>query len=321
MNLISWDHGTNRNPQRWRQAVREVGDLGLTRVVVVGYRAVDGSTGAISNAGHELTPGPSPRAMLAAVTAARALGMDVSLKPMLEIDNQAGEGAVWRGSLNFSGPQLGAFFGEYRRYILELAQMAADSGVTRFYIGSELSALTGNGHARPYWDELISDCRRIYGKSNGLLTYAANFDEYARVTFWQALDEIGIDAYFPLSAEAHDGATPDVPHLLAAWQRILGSLKHFAAAHNRRILLSEWGVVPFHGTAQAPFEWEPSHTADLPAALDAYRATLLALDAPVGGFLEGVDFWHWSMSPNDDSNYRIAPNSEIAQLLRLHNRR
>ncbi|MEZ4885353.1 MAG: hypothetical protein R3E32_11545 [Chitinophagales bacterium] len=45
------------------------------------------------------------------------------------------------------------------------------------------------------WINLIQKVRTVY---QGKLTYAANYDNYQEVDFWEHLDFIGINAYFPL---------------------------------------------------------------------------------------------------------------------------
>lgn len=45
------------------------------------------------------------------------------------------------------------------------------------------------------WRDLIGEVRKIY---KGKVTYAANFDNYHEVAFWDDLDFIGINAYFAL---------------------------------------------------------------------------------------------------------------------------
>ena len=47
-----------------------------------------------------------------------------------------------------------------------------------------------------FWNELILKIKKLY---KGKLTYAANWDEYKRIHFWNVLDYIGVDAYFPLT--------------------------------------------------------------------------------------------------------------------------
>jgi hypothetical protein len=62
-----------------------------------------------------------------------------------------------------------------------------------------------------YWSQLIKKIKKIYFK----LTYAANWDDFDKVPFWNELDYIGIDAYFPLS----NATTPSVLELNDAWQQ------------------------------------------------------------------------------------------------------
>ena len=62
------------------------------------------------------------------------------------------------------------------------------------------------------WRQLIHDVRQVY---DGPVTYAAHWDkEFSRIAFWDALDVIGINAYFPL--DAPENAT--LQQLVAAWQ-------------------------------------------------------------------------------------------------------
>jgi hypothetical protein len=55
-----------------------------------------------------------------------------------------------------------------------------------------------------YWSQLIKKIKKIYSGN-----YAANWDDFDKVPFWNELDYIGIDAYFPLS----DATTPSVLEL------------------------------------------------------------------------------------------------------------
>ncbi len=120
----------------------------------------------------------------------------------------------------------------YRTFILEYAQTAQEVGAEMFCIGTELETFIEN---RPqFWDKLIEEVKAIY---KGDLTYAANWDAYKRVNFWKKLDYIGVDAYFPISAEA----TPTVDNARLGWQRWKEELKRVAKANDRPILFTEFG--------------------------------------------------------------------------------
>lgn len=318
--LISWDDRVNRDPEAWRRAIAVAQALGLQRVTIVTYGFVDGYSGKVSAASrHGLVPGPGPEVLAAAITAAHRLGLGVSLRPWVEIDNRLGEGKLWRGRLKLAGPQREAFFASYSDYLSPLADIARRHGADRFYIGSEMAGLTADNEATELWQRLIERCRTSLGSANCRLSYAANFSEYTHVRFWDALDEIGVDAYFPLATreESSGPGNPPIELLSRGWDRALERVCSFAKAHSRPLYLTEWGAVPFDGTSAEPSASEPSSIADPDEAVHVYRATLAAF-ARKADRLAGSDFWHLAVDPNEDSNYRVTPGSPLATLLREH---
>lgn len=120
----------------------------------------------------------------------------------------------------------------YRSFILEYAQLAEDTKVTMFCIGTELEQFIV--HRPDYWNELIEEIRTVY---HGKLTYAANWDEYKRVPFWKALDYIGVDAYFPLS----ELKTPTIEEARSGWIPWKNELQQVAMAHNKKVVFAEFG--------------------------------------------------------------------------------
>ncbi|MGB5370818.1 MAG: glycoside hydrolase TIM-barrel-like domain-containing protein, partial [Flavobacteriaceae bacterium] len=119
-------------------------------------------------------------------------GVKVMLKPQIWI---------WRGSFTGhlsmkSEEEWKALEASYNQFILNYAKLAQETNTDIFCIGTELEQFVKN---RPdYWKALIKKVRKVY---KGKLTYAANWDEFQRTSFWDDLDYIGIDAYFPLSDE------------------------------------------------------------------------------------------------------------------------
>ncbi|WP_068317132.1 baseplate multidomain protein megatron [Polycladidibacter hongkongensis] len=107
----------------------------------------------------------------------------------------------------------------YRRFIRHYAQLAKEcGGVDAFLIGSELRGLTrvldetGKSPFVANLQEIARDCRQLLGPATKL-SYAADWSEYGGFSpragelrfpldpLWanEAIDFIGIDAYFPLS--------------------------------------------------------------------------------------------------------------------------
>ncbi|MGB7394308.1 MAG: glycoside hydrolase, partial [Pricia sp.] len=120
----------------------------------------------------------------------------------------------------------------YRDFIIAYAEMAEETGSELFCIGTELEQFVLN---RPdFWKQLIPEIRGVY---SGKLTYAANWDEYPRVPFWQDLDYIGIDAYFPLSEEK----TPSVEQLKKGWQEPKDKIRSMVQTCSKPVLFTEYG--------------------------------------------------------------------------------
>lgn len=99
------------------------------------------------------------------------------------------------------------------------------------------------------WRAVIQRAKARYG---GPLTYAANFDQYASVGFWDALDLIGVNAYFPLRDTL--GPTDRVT-LVAGWRRVFEALHAFRAARGleQRVLFTELGYTRRAGATAAPW--------------------------------------------------------------------
>ena len=121
---------------------------------------------------------------------AHAHGFRVLWKPHLWIS-----GRSWPGEVAMTDEaDWDAWWASYRRFVLHHAFLAAWAHAELFSVGVELSATLGR---EAEWRRLIADVRRLYP---GLVTYSANWgDDLERVKFWDALDLVGVDAYYPLA--------------------------------------------------------------------------------------------------------------------------
>ena len=120
----------------------------------------------------------------------------------------------------------------YRNFILDFARIAEEEKVSIFCIGTELEQFIN--HRPQYWFDLIREIRKVY---SGKLTYAANWDEYKRVPFWNVLDFIGVDAYFPITASR----TPNVEESKNGWQKWKAQMQEMSDSIGKPILFTEYG--------------------------------------------------------------------------------
>jgi hypothetical protein len=188
---------------------------------------------------------------LAKTTAlARKLGIRTLLKPHLWMRNH-GEG-LWRSDIEMdSEANWSKWFESYGRFILHYARFAEEHGIEALAIGTELHKTTVGREQD--WRRLIAAIREVY---SGDLTYAANWwREYEEIRFWDALDFIGIQAYFPLT----DSERPTLEQLIRGWQEHVGSIEAVQKRFDKPIVFTEIGYKGTPGTAIRPWEWLQRH--------------------------------------------------------------
>lgn len=102
-----------------------------------------------------------------------------------------------------------------------------------------------------YWERLIWDLRRAY---HGKMTVAANFDNYRDIDFWDQLDCIGINAYFPLRSI---DSLPHKDEMYHSWCRVLDEIKAFKEEMkipDHPVILTELGYAEYSGATLAPWQ-------------------------------------------------------------------
>ena len=239
--------------------------------------------------------GESYQGVKVTIDSAHKAGLKVMLKPQVWV------GGGWVGGLDFAtDADWEKWEMDYEKYLLPFAKIADSAKVELLCIGTELKISVVK---RPlFWQNLIAKTRAIY---HGKLVYAANWDEYDLVTFWNDLDYIGVDAYFSLVPKA----TPSVSELQIAWQPHLDQLRSFHKKQNKPILFTEFGYMPIDSCAYMSWEMEKrrrnmSINEDSQAnALDALFTVFWKESWWAGGFL-----WKWfpdlrADSPNQSKDY------------------
>ena len=185
------------------------------------------------------------------IEVAHSQGFKVFLKPHIWIHSPS-EGK-WRSDIFPTNEEDWRLWKKnYREFILLYAKIAEENNVELFCVGTELSRLTIE--KSQFWKTLIKDIRHIY---SGKLTYAANWSsEYEKITFWEDLDYIGIQAYFPLTKNTY----PSVEQISEGWQKHLISMKCLHKKYNRKILFTEMGYKSTADSAIKPWEWIENYT-------------------------------------------------------------
>lgn len=291
MKGISFSHEVRGGGYGSLAASRELGrirDLGANAVALVPYAF----TNAPDDASIRFRTLETDARLGRAARRARELGLRVMLKPHLWA------GRRFHGAIEFqSKPRFRHWFVDYSRWMLHYARLAETHGIDVLAIGNELAGLTVH---EDEWRSLIRDVRRIF---RGSLTYAAHWEsELARIAFWDDLDYIGANFYFPVAAS---GELPeaDSPEMERA-ARVLLTLQ---ARFDKPLLFTEVGFPAVATAAARPWE-ENSSALDPELQALCYQAWLERFARQPG--VNGMFWWKWPShgrgSPFDPSHRPLA---------------
>jgi hypothetical protein len=257
-------------------AMRDLKGLGVNWITIHPYAAIgaDGTVGGGRLAQMYATPSWLTRP----IEEAHRLGLKIMIKPHIAY---WGSPFSWRGAITFeTDAQWRRFFESYEDWITLVARLSREADA--FVVGTELDRTV---HHEGAWRRIV---RAVRGSIRAPLTYSAGWDRFEQVPFWDALDAIGIQAYFPLVE--HEGL-PSQQELDEAWTRLVGRLERFAAAHDRDIVFGELGYNESSLAAVRPWEYrqggehaEETQRRCLTAAMKAIEGS----DTVAGAFL-----WKW----------------------------
>ncbi len=254
---------------------------GWIALVVTWYQ---NDLGSLAIAPTEGTPTDSDLAK--AVRTAHALGLKVMLKPHLDLWSDS---AHWRGQIGkfyTTESQWQTWFAAYRAFIEHFAALARDLGAEQFCIGCELEGTSGRTED---WRRVVAGVRALY---RGPILYAANHSgEELRLDWWDAVDYIGVDAYYPLATHLE----PTARELAAAWAPKVAALGGLAARWGKPLLLTEVGYRSLDGACMHPWDYQIRGEVDLEEQADAYRAVREAFSGRP--WFSGIYWWSWSPDP------------------------
>lgn len=269
-----------------KRSIEEIASTGanLITIVITAYQTSTGSSRLVPDDRRTARP----EAVLEAIGNARALGLDVALKPHVDLYDES-----WRGSISPADPA--AWFDDYEAFVLPWADVAESTGVSLFLVGTELAGTLDHESS---WRRVIADVR---GRFGGAVTYAASWDEADRVPFWDDLDYLGVDVYFPVADRSGAGRL----ELLAGWQPWLdrlGRLRHRAG--DLPVLFTEIGYRSVRGAGGEPWAFSGEAAVDLNEQANLYWAALQA--ASEEEWIAGLVWWNWLASGGggtDDTDF------------------
>lgn len=246
---------------------------------------------------------PTDEAVVHVIKKAHELGMKVMLKLHLDlIDKSDGS---WRGEIGcLKEADWDKWFKDYENYIMHYVNIANKEKAELICVGTELSnSATVKGYM---WEALI---KRVKSKYKGLLTYAAHWDRYQDIRFWDQLDYVGINAYFPLSEEL----SPTEEELIQGWTKWLTEIEEFQKVVNKPIIFPEAGCNSADGAAIRPWEHVPQSEVNIKLQEDYYKALLKTFWDKE--WFYGLYWWYWGTNVNMGGKYNrgFSPQNKPAE--------
>lgn len=196
---------------------------------------------------------------------AHARGMAVMLKPQI----WGTDGSYPGDFAMLTESDRAAWFRNYALFVDQYAALAERMGADLFCIGTEFKLLS---RYQAEWRKLITRARQRY---HGPLTYAATQgEEFESIRFWDALDYIGLNNYYPL---------PDSLDATA----IADQVERVAKQYGKPVILPEVGFASVQNAHRAP--WAEDGKVDLAHQARCYEAIFKAFyHRP---WLRGMYWW------------------------------
>lgn len=307
----SWQKGVTFYPgwngefgsDAFKQAVKNVATTHANYITLIIplYQSNTGSTD-IQTGGNT----PTDDSLISAITYIHGLGLHVMLKPHIDTWN-----SDWRANIN-PGDRT-SWFTNYTNILARYARIAAQYNVEDICIGTELIDMTDpnvNSTNTGNWKKLISTIRGMYG---GKLTYSANWgggnalDEKRNLQFWDALDYIGISAYFNFYG---DNSVQNLKNQWNQWNT--NEIAPLSQRWGKQVVFTEIGYRSVTNAHTMPWDYNLGGGQDQQEQANDYQALFEYWDGQ--SFMQGVDLWQWNTDPNSDSNGTgYTPQNKSAQ--------
>ncbi len=262
------------SPEAERQ-LHELRAMGVNAIAVVPYgwmRALGDTR--ISYTGTDETD----EELAQIVRVAHRLGLRVMLKPQVWVG-----GGAFTGNIRFDDPaRRAAWLSSYRRMALHYARLAELEGFDLFCVGNEFGGMTVH---EAEWREIIAAVRQVF---RGPVTYAANWgEEFETLGFWDALDYIGLNNYYPLADEPGE----ELASLMARAEALAETVALVHRRWQRPVIFTEIGYPSVRGGTVRTWAQSRGGGVSMEEQAAGYEATLRAFSGRP--WFRGMFWWNW----------------------------
>ncbi|GAM18788.1 hypothetical protein SAMD00019534_019630, partial [Acytostelium subglobosum LB1] len=243
---------------------------------------------------------------------AHKIGLKVMLKPHIDMTEDP---AHWRGEIGtyYTNDQWAEWFANYTPILTHYAKLAEELHVEQFSLGCELIATSPRDAE---WRAVAKSVREVY---HGVVTYAANHGgEETNKTWWDVVDIIGVDAYYPLVPENPNATLAD---MVEYWKIIMykginnGEEEMSTSLYNLTVFWKKPMIFTELGYCSGQCVTGPGINLGLQ---DEQFESVFQAFADIPWF-EGVHWWNWVTDPafGGDGNWCMSPQFKPVEML-LH---
>ena len=230
----------------------------------------------------------------------RDQGLKIMLKPQIWIMNG------YTGDFNCANSSNWEVFEtSYKKFILHFAEIADEYNVELFCLGTEWREFIAA--REKFWFGLIEQIKTSY---QGQLTYASNWDDYESVPFWNQMDFIGINGYFPISINKN----PSIQELTTGWEIHSKKLSKFSKKYDKKIIFTEIGYRSMIGATLQPWEHSSRKKASPTIQKRAFEALFNVIWEK--DWFAGLFIWKWyhnHESQGGADNIDFTPQNKVAE--------
>ena len=280
-----------------KQSLVRLTEIGSNAVAIVPYSFMRNPNKPAPIPIHQGAGGENDQAVLFAHFEAQKLGMHTMLKPQIWL------GRSWPGDVEMKNEQdWAAFFDYYYRWTRHYALLAEINDFDSYCIGVEFAKATLAREQE--WRSLIRKLKGIY---SGYMTYAANWGkEFENLSFWDELDFIGLNCYYPLSKSDN----PSKAELKNSFNKTLQKAEAVCKKYNKTLVFTEIGF----RSVTAPWK-NPHSDSDGRAFNDTHQK--LCYEVVFEGIEDkdwcgGTLWWKWPsyMTHRGKNHVGFAPNKK-----------
>lgn len=265
------------------------------------------------------TYGSRDGALRAFLRAAKAEGMKTFVLPRIESPAFFKPPFPWRADIVMADPaDWPRFHEDFAKLARHYGALAREEGAAIFGIGLEYRAAVRE-HPDA-WRAIAKAAKESFG---GPITYSANWDDYDQVAWWDAVDLIGIGAYFELLS---DGLPNDATHEMRAkkdlrpptlsaivdgWKPIKATLKAFSERFAKPVFFTEVGYTTYVDTAYHPWMWQSERATDPSQQALCYRALFKTFAGET--WWKGACVWRFYTDPANVGTCKYSPQGRQAE--------